>query len=570
MLGNQSYGIGIATAVLLCSAPTLGRTVHAERHAGSTEAHRYLGTTPSPTTSWVDRSVTWAEAGRVEFDYFVDSEPGGDRLVLLLDGSEVWSLSGRHQIGRAQVPVGPGAHTLRFAYVKNEQVNMGLDRAWVDDVELFAGADLFQRHEFRASGGLDGWTPGGYGGGWGLVADPPLREIRTPKAISGLGYSATPQRAGIRRSFTWPTAEERELLVGYFVDSEPEHDELRILIDGVMAFAVSGRMKYGRARIPIASSGSHEITIEYLKDESVDEGLDLARILQIEAKADGQRFERIAMASASLGTALDGWTTVGDFPSDPWYVIQGEASRIVAMPSDVLSGLDGLATATEVPPQAMLRFPINGLSDEHSAQASLMASAELAHTVYLQLRLRKGATAAFLAGGGLRVMLDAQPWHSILVDGCGRYSTSPGPSSRLLEITLGASGEPTLTAQFVGACWDGSGSPWRATNAGEEWPAAFWWTTGDEPPEQEGALILAVTLPEALDADLEPTAAVALSLLGSANGGPVAELGRIPWRDEIAFDEGDVATWEELRLGVLHEDTTTYSAALTDAMARER
>ena len=84
MLGYHSCRIGAAIAALLCSVPALARTVHAERHAGSTEAHRSLGSMPAPTTSWLERGVTWAAAGRLEFDHFVDGEPSGDRLVLLL------------------------------------------------------------------------------------------------------------------------------------------------------------------------------------------------------------------------------------------------------------------------------------------------------------------------------------------------------------------------------------------------------------------------------------------------------------------------------------------------------
>ncbi len=96
------------------------------------------GTITDLQQSTLDLGVTCAGRGGVEFTYRVDSEDGFDFLVLLLDGVLIDPLAGWTGADTATVrfPIPAGAHTLQWAYIKDDIFSDGADTAWIDDVSL--------------------------------------------------------------------------------------------------------------------------------------------------------------------------------------------------------------------------------------------------------------------------------------------------------------------------------------------------------------------------------------------------------------------------------------------------
>ena len=72
----------------------------------------------------------------VSFWRKVSSEPGGDKLLFLVDGVVVGSWSGNKDWSCQSYPIDPGQHLLEWRYTKNESVSQGEDCAWIDDIYL--------------------------------------------------------------------------------------------------------------------------------------------------------------------------------------------------------------------------------------------------------------------------------------------------------------------------------------------------------------------------------------------------------------------------------------------------
>lgn len=84
--------------------------------------------------SWFESVVTGPCV--VRFRWQVDSEPENDYLALLVDGTERERISGQAGWSSRSFTLTPGQHTIRFEYRKNASISSGLDRAWVDTVQI--------------------------------------------------------------------------------------------------------------------------------------------------------------------------------------------------------------------------------------------------------------------------------------------------------------------------------------------------------------------------------------------------------------------------------------------------
>jgi hypothetical protein len=114
--------------------------------------------------SWMDRLVWVPDGPRAEivFDYFVDSEQNYDFLDVYDNGSLAFQASG-HQVGRKALSLAPlGWHVLRFEYLKDSSVSVGLDMARVDNVRFLLNGIRTEAHTFDGSfwGVLGGCPPG--------------------------------------------------------------------------------------------------------------------------------------------------------------------------------------------------------------------------------------------------------------------------------------------------------------------------------------------------------------------------------------------------------------------------
>ena len=217
---------------------------------GPPNAQRFAGNLGVETQSWMERTASWAEAGVVVYDYFVDSQANADELLVLVDGVVQARHSGSQLTGRGVVAVGAGTHTIRFAYKKDGDTDFGLDMAWIDNVRFVAGSSAFAVYSFDTSTTdvITDWTTGGDRGGWAVTFGPDKQGFRRPVSMAFAGTQPEERRAAISRHFSWPaTARRNELAISYAVDSEAARDWMQILVDGATAWSKSGRGLRGKA-----------------------------------------------------------------------------------------------------------------------------------------------------------------------------------------------------------------------------------------------------------------------------------------------------------------------------------
>jgi len=90
---------------------------------------------PEPQISTLLLTVDLRE-GSGAFDYRVSSEPTFDYLKFSLDGEELQRWSGEAGWATFMFPVQSGTHTLRWDYVKDPTLSVGLDAAFIDNLLL--------------------------------------------------------------------------------------------------------------------------------------------------------------------------------------------------------------------------------------------------------------------------------------------------------------------------------------------------------------------------------------------------------------------------------------------------
>jgi hypothetical protein len=501
------------------------------RRVGPPAAHHGLGSPGTVTTSWMERQATWPCAGVAMMNAFVDSQDA-DKLEVSVDGQVGASLSGFHKGGRLAVPVSAGAHTIRLAYTKDASIDEGLDTAWVDDVQFVCNGNIFEAHNFSEAVGCEvsGWARGGYGGGWCANYGPANREWRRPTAMAFAGYQPNPTQAGIARDITWPAGDNNELVVGYFVDSEQDHDAFRILIDGTEEFHASGRIRQGVARIPVAP-GQHHVLLAYAKDESVDEGYDEVRINSVEARANGSVFSYGGLAGSQLSAAPPSWVPESTNVSAGWMSVNPRAPRIYVRPGAAESNSPVVAIADR--------------SANTSQKVKLRTSLSDQGVVQFKIQLPDDMGAWFMTQGRITLMVDSGFASQPLVDDCGMDSLAPGPHARRLELTQGTE-QQLVVAQSVGTCGANGADIWRTAGSAENWPVM---TTVSIPDSEHTAVILVIEVTPVRPAGLTALDPLSMALMVYA---PVPNQGErlisaLPWAPNHVVDDKDVSSWEELR-----------------------
>ena len=107
------------------------------------------------------------------------------------------------------------------------------------------------------------------------------RAVQRPPEQKGLDSSVS----YIQRTVTWPSAcdpAQSVLAFDYVVDSEANHDWVRLRVDGTVKWSASGN-EAGHAIVKNLGCGPHLIHFEYSKDSSLSVGADDARIDNVSA-----------------------------------------------------------------------------------------------------------------------------------------------------------------------------------------------------------------------------------------------------------------------------------------------
>jgi hypothetical protein len=518
-----------------------------------------LGNIGYSTTSYGERSLVWAGAAScvlaqgnctLEFDYFSDSEQGWDYLRVRVDGQVKLAVTGRNKAGRASIPVGPGAHVVRFSYEKDGSVDVGRDTAWVDNVVTNSPAGVADSFHFLERGLTTppGWTAAGHGGGWTVAAKQQPRGLGRPASHSFLDYQMDPSTSWAEKTISFPSP--GYAVVKYFVDSEAGYDYFRIKLNGGLVHEVSGLSKGGYARVNVPSPGNHTFRFEYTKDTSVDLGLDLARVDRIQFfDSSGKLFasedfdgEAVGVPSSwNCGGSGGCWDVRALMPPRAYVAVQGPLFT---------PGIDGdinpeASPIKEYENPVVFRLPDFGATEKAFASLLLQSKPSTGQLFY-GLRAVSGTPGLGDEVGTLLLLFDGN--HFLTLTGKGECAGFPEGASAndraifvMYQIGPGQSvGSILQVAHYVGTC-----AGWSVAPPGAELPIVI--GVGEKADNPGRVDLEAAVTVQALPGFFGGAGYLGVALLhaGYTGGIPSAEL--LPAFDnQLNID--DVTTWETLRV----------------------
>lgn len=547
------------------TAPAWAQNV--DRQLRRPDAHSFLGAHGSTTTSFVQRTINLAgSGGSLEFDYFVDSEPDHDFLRVFLDSAQAFEASGRNRAGRISLPLLAGNHVVRFAYHKDAAGDVGRDVAWIDRVKVSGGGSLSETEVFDLPRleAPAGYTAGGFGGGWAVAEGAPRRGIRRSLSGAFKGYSPGGTRSASERVFTWPASSARnQLVLQYFVDSEQDRDFFKVFVDGTEKLAESGPERSKRAVIDVGAPGAHTIRLEYVKDESIDEGVDDAVVLHLEARADGKVFEVGGFDGQDTGALPDGWQMTPGAQAR-WVVGPGPSARLYVRPLDL-----------DAPPQVDGELGSDykqatrlSLRDSHDVTGAL-GEGELLFNVSppsVSLILRAEGRTSAIGGeqGELTAYVDAKRLDTLRGGGCAPDVLLPGAEDRRFRISYDsavAEEEAEVTiVQEAGTC--NAMAPWQGVAGSEAWLAT---AAVVEPTLDPGFVLLELRIGLETASEVMESGRVGFGF--SMDSAPTFSY-RVPSHDSLPLLEKDVSSWETLHLEELPLGTRALAHAIVDGFPR--
>lgn len=424
------------------------------------------------TTSYLQRTIFWPTSGSLDFDFWVDSEAGYDRFRLLVDGALIKDVSGVGRAGHAHVAIASGGHLIRFEYLKDSSVSVGLDTAAVDnivartDAGTVVGAWSFDARRKSALG----WTSGGAGGGFAAGSLPVARVLQRPAAHSFLGYQPTGSSSYLDRTFTWSGSGPHKLTFKYLVDSEQNYDFLKVSVDGVLQWQVSGKQS-GTQTVDV-SVGTHVVRFEYYKDTSVDAGRDLALIDDVHAYSGTSSWGMSDMDGYGLASLPQGWT--GGGVGGGWAIATAPPPSLQPIPTyppsvptvDGFVGLDAAEPWANASASALI-----DTTDPLGRVGTLVHQVSpQEEAVYVGARLHATTSAPGGEAGEVALLFDGARLDTLAGRSCGIGGVAPSQIDRKIVVAYATSGAAiaTTTSQYVGTCGAG-GAAWLAASSGELW-----------------------------------------------------------------------------------------------------
>lgn len=557
----------VAAALAGASLTAPAQAQNVDRQLRRPDAHSFLGAHGSATTSFVERTISLTgSGGSLDFDYFVDSEADHDFLRVFLDSAQAFEASGRNRAGHVRLPLSSGNHVVRFAYHKDAAGDVGRDVAWVDRLKVSGGGSLSETEVFDLPRleAPAGYTAGGFGGGWAVAEGAQRRGIRRSFSGAFKGYSPGGTRSASERIFTWPAGSARnQLVLQYFVDSEQDRDFFKVFVDGTEKLVESGPERSKRAVIDVGGPGAHTIRLEYVKDESIDEGMDDAVVLHLEARADGKAFEIGGFDGQDTGALPDGWQMTPGAQAE-WVVGPGPSPRMYVRPLDL-----------DAPPQVDGELGSDykqatrlSLRDSHNVTGAL-GEGELLFNVdppslSLILRAEGRTTSVGSEQGELTAYIDAKRVDTLSGGGCAPDVLLPSTEDRRFRISYDsavAEDEAGVTiVQEAGTC--AATTPWQAVSGSEAWPVT---AAVVEYHLDPGFVFLELRIGLEAASDVMESGRVGFGF--SMDSAPTLSY-RVPSHDSLPLLEQDVSSWETLLLEEFPRGTRALAHTIVDGFPR--
>ncbi len=246
-------------------------------------------------------STTVQGPGTFSFDWKVSCEYYYDQLRFLDNGSIIYSISGEQDWAPVTYTITtPGTHTLSWEYIKDGIISNGSDCGWVDWVVWTPDSTATLPEALDTSlyigTGYHGWygqSSTSYFGG----------DAAQSGEITNSDYSQM-----------WIVVQGPGTFTFYWkVSSEANCDYLRFMDDISVIYYISGEQDWAPVTYTITTPGSHTLTWEYIKDNSVSLGSDCGWVDKV----------TWTPSTISLAEALDNsqliWDSYGSSGSSVWF-----------------------------------------------------------------------------------------------------------------------------------------------------------------------------------------------------------------------------------------------------------
>lgn len=225
------------------------------------------GTITHNQQTWMETTI--AGPAYLSFWFQLSSEANYDWFRFSIDGEALWESSGYHAWRRLGFFVPAGIHTARWNYTKDDIINGGSDRLWVDQVAVHGEqqflADVVDNTDLT-------WRQ--TGSGYWVMQD--RRTIDAADAFISPFFLDHGRSSAIETVVMGPGT----VAFWWTVSSEAGFDFFRFEIDDTVMDQISGHSSGNNiawAQVTRAvPAGLHTLRWRYIKNETVSDGLDSA------------------------------------------------------------------------------------------------------------------------------------------------------------------------------------------------------------------------------------------------------------------------------------------------------
>ena len=213
-------------------------------------------------SSWVETTIIGP--GELTFGWKVSSEETYDFLNLFVNSSKISGISGEVDWTRVSQTLAAGENIVRWSYDKDESINNGSDRGWLDEVVFVSNTvpvillcEALDNCEMEfTTGGVTNWF------GQSEV-------YNSGESAARSGIITHDQSSWVETTIIGPG----ELTFGWKVSSEETYDFLNLFVNSSKISGISGEVDWTRVSQTLAA-GENIVRWSYDKDESINNGSD--------------------------------------------------------------------------------------------------------------------------------------------------------------------------------------------------------------------------------------------------------------------------------------------------------
>jgi hypothetical protein len=539
---------------VLATAAAFARPAAADAPVPAARVLRSPQSQGASSTSWIYRTTT-APAGStqhyVELDYGVDTENGYDQLFVEWSTNNVaytvlQTLSGS-SAGRVKLNLPlAGLIYLRFRYVTDASISVGLNAVWVDNLAFANQRGPYSHDHFgdaTVGGTPTDWTSGGALGGFKVQRPYVERSAGAPRNQPALTTTS------MQQTITFPSASQNTCRFDYMIDATAT-SYLRVWEGATKVFEALGTARRGGATVHLTSSaGAKTLRFELVRG-SGSSGLNTAKVANVTCRSGNLDFTRFDLQGRATGIAPPGWTVActsqgGSCAGVAGWQVQKRSPHVSYVPKLAAAlepVVDGVVKPKEYPTATELQ--LRALDQTTELGRLTLAMSQGTGKLYVGARLK--STTPGVTGsetGTIVIYLDDVVQDTLGFVGCAGDPHYPGAADRRIrfDYNLAANTASQVISTFTqvkGLCtgaWGAlSGSPAFATTA----------TVRDE-----GNDLLAIEVAITPGGGIPAATKLGFGFVRT-NAAMTSLRERFPYREDHVYSpsDADTYTWETVHL----------------------